>query len=129
MIMTRLSRYTYTFKKDPELAERYEQLVKNHNEKQYFTGKELDEAFGLCNRASYEIGIEAVAYTTNRTPNGWKRAMCKICSKPLDGVIYDPRNNLGAYVMKKCKDWCHPECNTTTITINKLNIDSTRPPP
>ena len=105
----------------PELAEKYERMIKSYNEKHYLTSKELSEALSLSNSLSYEIGIDSVANTDERAPKGWTKLLCKKCAKPLYGVVFDQENKKGAAIKELYKSWAHSKCNNTSSDINSNN--------
>ena len=115
-IITSISNRLEALDKYSELAGKYKQLLRSCNEKHYLTSKEISEAISLSNQLSYEIGIDSVSNTTKRTPKGWTRLICSVCSEPLSGIVVDLENAIGQNAKEQYKNWRHSKCTSTAPT-------------
>ena len=93
-----------------EVADSYQKSVAKYKVNGYLTNAEFSELLKLLVTAAYERRIDTVGLRWARSPSGWIRPLCSICSKPLGGMIADPSNELGKAALASVREYRHGEC-------------------
>ncbi len=91
-----------------------EQLAKKYQEEGYLSTLQFLRLLRLTCNGFYQSGIDSIANVGKRPPEGWTRIPCGYCGQPLDGVVVDPKEEMGKDVLQYFKEeneWVHDKCH------------------